>query len=64
MFALDGRPTKELAAELGLSMETAKTYLKRIRAKASASGTDIGTRHLMRVWLEATGAHLQPPRGS
>lgn len=43
-----GEPVKSVAYELGISEETAKSYLKRIREKYRASGFDVGTKVALR----------------
>ncbi|MET1053520.1 MAG: response regulator transcription factor [Mycetocola sp.] len=43
-----GEPVKSVAYELGISEETAKSYLKRIREKYRAAGFDVGTKVALR----------------
>jgi DNA-binding NarL/FixJ family response regulator len=41
---IDGRTTGEVAAEMNVSFETAKTYLRRVRAKYAKAGRPTSTR--------------------
>ncbi|WP_437582338.1 response regulator [Paramicrobacterium sp. CJ85] len=43
-----GEPVKSVAYELGISEETAKSYLKRIREKYRNMGIDVGTKVALR----------------
>jgi DNA-binding NarL/FixJ family response regulator len=43
-----GEPVKSVAYELGISEETAKSYLKRIREKYRVAGFDVGTKVALR----------------
>lgn len=43
-----GKPVKAVAAELNISEETAKSYLKRIREKYRVAGIDLGTKVALR----------------
>lgn len=43
-----GSPVKAVAAELNISEETAKSYLKRIREKYRVAGIDLGTKVALR----------------
>lgn len=43
-----GDPVKSVAYELGISEETAKSYLKRIREKYRSRGIDVGTKVALR----------------
>jgi DNA-binding NarL/FixJ family response regulator len=43
-----GEPVKSVAYELGISEETAKSYLKRIREKYRIAGFDVGTKVALR----------------
>jgi two-component system uhpT operon response regulator UhpA len=43
-----GEPVKTVAYELGISEETAKSYLKRIREKYRVAGFDVGTKVALR----------------
>ncbi|MCU1479923.1 MAG: DNA-binding response regulator [Subtercola sp.] len=40
----DGLPVKQVASQLGLSQDTVRTYLKRIRAKHAAVGIELNSR--------------------
>jgi len=44
-----GEPVKSVAYQLGISEETAKSYLKRIREKYRAYGIDVGTKVGLRM---------------
>lgn len=44
----NGEPVKSVAYELGISEETAKSYLKRIREKYRIAGHDVGTKVALR----------------
>ncbi|MFF2274986.1 response regulator [Agromyces sp. NPDC058126] len=54
-----GQPVKAVAFQLGISEETAKSYLKRIREKYRASGYDVGTKVALRKRAIADGILLQ-----
>ena len=43
-----GEPVKMVAESLGISDETAKSYLKRIREKYRNAGIDVGTKVALR----------------
>ena len=43
-----GETVKSVAAQLGISEETAKSYLKRIREKYRTAGVDVGTKVALR----------------
>jgi two-component system uhpT operon response regulator UhpA len=43
-----GEPVKQVAKELDISEETAKSYLKRIREKYRVAGIDVGTKVALR----------------
>src|SRR5690606_10644021 len=43
-----GHPIKEVAATMGTTEDTVKSYVKRGRRKYRAAGIDIGTRALLR----------------
>ncbi len=43
-----GEPVKSVAFQLGISEETAKSYLKRIREKYRVAGIDVGTKVALR----------------
>jgi DNA-binding NarL/FixJ family response regulator len=43
-----GEPVKAVAYQLGISEETAKSYLKRIREKYRVAGIDVGTKVALR----------------
>lgn len=43
-----GEPVKTVAYQLGISEETAKSYLKRIREKYRVAGIDVGTKVALR----------------
>jgi two-component system, NarL family, uhpT operon response regulator UhpA len=54
-----GQPVKAVAFQLGISEETAKSYLKRIREKYRASGFDVGTKVALRKRAILDGILLQ-----
>ena len=54
-----GQPVKAVAFQLGISEETAKSYLKRIREKYRASGYDVGTKVALRKRAILDGILLQ-----
>jgi two-component system uhpT operon response regulator UhpA len=54
-----GEPVKTVAYELGISEETAKSYLKRIREKYRVAGFDVGTKVALRRRAIQDGILLQ-----
>ena len=54
-----GEPVKTVAYELGISEETAKSYLKRIREKYRVAGFDVGTKVALRKRAIQDGILLQ-----
>lgn len=54
-----GEPVKAVAFQLGISEETAKSYLKRIREKYRQSGYDVGTKVALRKRAIHDGILLQ-----
>ncbi|MWB98829.1 response regulator transcription factor [Agromyces seonyuensis] len=54
-----GHPVKAVAFELGISEETAKSYLKRIREKYRVFGIDVGTKVALRKRAILDGILLQ-----
>ena len=54
-----GQPVKAVAFQLGISEETAKSYLKRIREKYRAAGFDVGTKVALRKRAILDGILLQ-----
>ncbi|WP_350347185.1 response regulator transcription factor [Agromyces sp. G08B096] len=54
-----GQPVKAVAFQLGISEETAKSYLKRIREKYRVAGFDVGTKVALRKRAIADGILLQ-----
>ncbi|MGR2753202.1 response regulator [Agromyces arachidis] len=54
-----GQPVKAVAFQLGISEETAKSYLKRIREKYRLAGHDVGTKVALRKRAIADGILLQ-----
>ncbi len=54
-----GQPVKAVAFQLGISEETAKSYLKRIREKYRVAGYDVGTKVALRKRAIADGILLQ-----
>lgn len=50
-----GEPVKTVAYQLGISEETAKSYLKRIREKYRIAGIDVGTKVALRRRAIADG---------
>lgn len=54
-----GQPVKAVAFQLGISEETAKSYLKRIREKYRLAGYDVGTKVALRKRAIADGILLQ-----
>ncbi|WP_279239134.1 response regulator [Humibacter sp. RRB41] len=54
-----GEPVKSVAFKLGISDETAKSYLKRIREKYRVAGYDVGTKVALRKRAIQDGILLQ-----
>lgn len=54
-----GEPVKAVAYKLGISEETAKSYLKRIREKYRVAGIDVGTKVALRKRAIQDGILLQ-----
>ncbi len=54
-----GEPVKTVAYSLGISEETAKSYLKRIREKYRVAGFDVGTKVALRKRAIQDGILLQ-----
>ena len=54
-----GEPVKAVAYQLGISEETAKSYLKRIREKYRVAGIDVGTKVALRKRAITDGILLQ-----
>lgn len=54
-----GEPVKAVAYQLGISEETAKSYLKRIREKYRLAGYDVGTKVALRKRAIHDGILLQ-----
>ncbi|TFC42585.1 response regulator transcription factor [Cryobacterium sp. TMT1-21] len=54
-----GEPVKAVAHQLGISEETAKSYLKRIREKYRLAGFDVGTKVALRKQAIHDGILLQ-----
>lgn len=54
-----GEPVKAVAFQLGISEETAKSYLKRIREKYRLAGHDVGTKVALRKRAIQDGILLQ-----
>jgi DNA-binding NarL/FixJ family response regulator len=54
-----GEPVKSVAFQLGISEETAKSYLKRIREKYRVAGFDVGTKVALRKRAIQDGILLQ-----
>ncbi len=60
-----GEPVKAVAYQLGISEETAKSYLKRIREKYRVAGIDVGTKVGLRRQAIQDGILIQDgPAGS
>jgi two-component system, NarL family, uhpT operon response regulator UhpA len=60
-----GEPVKSVAYQLGISEETAKSYLKRIREKYRVAGIDVGTKVALRKRAIQDGILIQDaPSGS
>ncbi len=53
-----GEPVKAVAYQLGISEETAKSYLKRIREKYRIAGIDVGTKVALRKQAISDGILL------
>lgn len=61
-----GEPVKAVAYQLGISEETAKSYLKRIREKYRIAGIDVGTKVALRKQAISDGILVDgdiPPSG-
>ena len=58
-----GEPVKSVAYQLGISEETAKSYLKRIREKYRVAGIDVGTKVALRKRAIQDGILIQDVRG-
>ena len=54
-----GEPVKAVAYQLGISEDTAKSYLKRIREKYRVAGIDVGTKVALRKRAIQDGILLQ-----
>ena len=54
-----GEPVKAVAYQLGISEETAKSYLKRIREKYRVAGFDVGTKVALRKRAITDGIIIQ-----
>jgi DNA-binding NarL/FixJ family response regulator len=54
-----GEPVKSVAYQLGISEETAKSYLKRIREKYRVAGFDVGTKVALRKRAITDGIIVQ-----
>ncbi|MFZ7088546.1 MULTISPECIES: response regulator [unclassified Curtobacterium] len=54
-----GEPVKSVAYQLGISEETAKSYLKRIREKYRVAGFDVGTKVALRKRAITDGIIIQ-----
>ena len=54
-----GETVKSVAVKLGISEETAKSYLKRIREKYRAAGVDVGTKVALRRRAISDGILLE-----
>jgi DNA-binding CsgD family transcriptional regulator len=54
-----GEPVKSVAYQLGISEETAKSYLKRIREKYRVAGIDVGTKVALRKRAIQDGILIQ-----
>lgn len=54
-----GEPVKAVAFQLGISEETAKSYLKRIREKYRIAGIDVGTKVALRKRAISDGILLR-----
>jgi DNA-binding NarL/FixJ family response regulator len=58
-----GEPVKAVAFQLGISEETAKSYLKRIREKYRVAGFDVGTKVALRKRAIQDGILVQSNEG-
>ena len=58
-----GEPVKSVAYQLGISEETAKSYLKRIREKYRIAGIDVGTKVGLRKQAINDGILVDAPGG-
>ncbi|MEO7146306.1 MAG: response regulator transcription factor [Terrimesophilobacter sp.] len=58
-----GEPVKAVAFQLGISEETAKSYLKRIREKYRVAGIDVGTKVALRKRAIQDGILVQSDEG-
>lgn len=58
-----GEPVKAVAFQLGISEETAKSYLKRIREKYRVAGIDVGTKVALRKRAIQDGILVQFDEG-
>ena len=58
-----GEPVKSVAYQLGISEETAKSYLKRIREKYRIAGIDVGTKVALRKQAISDGILVDSPSG-
>ena len=58
-----GEPVKSVAYQLGISEETAKSYLKRIREKYRIAGIDVGTKVGLRKQAISDGILVDAPGG-
>ncbi|ROS61990.1 LuxR family two component transcriptional regulator [Frigoribacterium sp. PhB160] len=56
-----GEPVKAVAYQLGISEETAKSYLKRIREKYRVAGFDVGTKVALRKRALQDGILIDTP---
>jgi DNA-binding NarL/FixJ family response regulator len=56
-----GEPVKSVAYQLGISEETAKSYLKRIREKYRIAGIDVGTKVSLRKQALIDGILIDSP---
>ena len=56
-----GEPVKAVAYQLGISEETAKSYLKRIREKYRVAGYDVGTKVALRKRAIQDGILIDTP---
>lgn len=59
-----GEPVKSVAYQLGISEETAKSYLKRIREKYRIAGIDVGTKVALRKQAINDGILVDTPTGA
>ena len=63
LYGGGGEPVKAVAFQLGISEETAKSYLKRIREKYRVAGIDVGTKVALRKRAIQDGILLQSDEG-